>query len=224
MTLANRATPLPPALVGAEVAQDTLTQDEYEAFKAALPSWRDRLICMMLRNTGLRINELLSLPGAHCALGGPSYVIHVVRSKKRKGIETTTVYEPIYINPGLGVRLRDYIKGNNYTMTEPIFGGGDNQRDARKITQRGLRFIFEKTGRESIGRPAPRRSAASLSKRWSTATCPWPWHPRWWGTRTSARPRRTTTSCPRTVDELSGRGFRSNHESAPSVPTVLASS
>lgn len=153
MTLANRATPLPPVLVGAEVAQDTLTQDEYEAFKAALPSWRDRLICMMLRNTGLRINELLSLPGAHCALGGPSYVIHVVRSKKRKGIETTTVYEPIYINPGLGVQLRDYIKGNNYTMTEPIFGGGDNQRDARKITQRGLRFIFEKTGRESIGRP-----------------------------------------------------------------------
>ena len=153
MTLANRATPLPPALVGAEVAQDTLTQDEYEAFKAALPSWRDRLICMMLRNTGLRINELLSLPGAHCALGGPSYGIHVVRSKKRKGIETTTVYEPIYINPGLGVQLRDYIKGNNYTMTEPIFGGGDNQRDARKITQRGLRFIFEKTGRESIGRP-----------------------------------------------------------------------
>ena len=153
MTLANRATPLPPALVGAEVAQDTLTQDEYEAFKAALPSWRDRLICMMLRNTGLRINELLSLPGAHCALGGPSYVIHVVRSKKRKGIETTTVYEPIYINPGLGVQLRDYIKGNNYTMTEPIFGGGDNQRDVRKITQRGLRFIFEKTGRESIGRP-----------------------------------------------------------------------
>ena len=153
MTLANRATPLPPALVGAEVAQDTLTQDEYEAFKAALPSWRDRLICMMLRNTGLRINELLSLLGAHCALGGPSYVIHVVRSKKRKGIETTTVYEPIYINPGLGVQLRDYIKGNNYTMTEPIFGGGDNQRDARKITQRGLHFIFEKTGRESIGRP-----------------------------------------------------------------------
>ena len=130
-----------------------MTQDEYEAFKAALPSWRDRLICMMLRNTGLRINELLSLPGAHCALGGPSYVIHVVRSKKRKGIETTTVYEPIYINPGLGVQLRDYIRGNNYTMTEPIFGGGDNQRDARKITQRGLRFIFEKTGRESIGRP-----------------------------------------------------------------------
>ena len=153
MLISNRTAALPPALIGADVAQDTLTQNEYEAFKAALPSWRNRLICMLLRNTGLRINELLSLPGAHCALEGPIYVIHVVRSKKRKGNEITTVFEPIYLNPGLGVQLRDYIKGNNYTMTEPIFGGGDNQRDARKITQRGLRFIFEKTGRESIGRP-----------------------------------------------------------------------
>lgn len=32
-------------------------------------------------------------------------------------------------------------------------GGGNNKRDARKLTQRGLRFIFEKTGREAIGRP-----------------------------------------------------------------------
>ena len=64
MTLANRTTALPPALIGADIAQDTLTQDEYEAFKAALPSWRDRLVCMMLRNTGLRINELLKLPAA----------------------------------------------------------------------------------------------------------------------------------------------------------------
>ena len=118
-----KTTRLPPALIGADIAQDTLTQDEYEAFKAALPSWRDRLICMLLRNSGLRINELLSLQGAHCGLEGPSYVIHVVRSKKRKGIETTTVFEPIYLNPGLGVQLRDYIKGNNYTMTEPIFDG-----------------------------------------------------------------------------------------------------
>ena len=36
MTLANRTNALPPALIGAQVAQDTLTQDEYEAFKAAL--------------------------------------------------------------------------------------------------------------------------------------------------------------------------------------------
>ncbi len=31
MTLANRTTALPPALIGADIAQDTLTQDENEA-------------------------------------------------------------------------------------------------------------------------------------------------------------------------------------------------
>jgi len=36
MTLANRTTALPPALIGADIAQDILTQYEYEAFKAAL--------------------------------------------------------------------------------------------------------------------------------------------------------------------------------------------
>ncbi len=148
MTLARINTTLPPALAGATVAADILTQDEYLAFKDALPSWRDRLICMLLRNTGLRINELLKLTAAECAIDGPDYVVWIRRSKKKQ-----TVYEGLYLNPGLGVQLRDYIKGNNYTVTEPIFGGGDNKRDARKITQRGLRFIFDKTGRESIGRP-----------------------------------------------------------------------
>ena len=146
--LANRITALPLALIGADLVQDTLTQDEYEAFKAALPSWRDRLICMLLRNTGLRINELLQLSAQYCHLEGPSYLVYIQRSKKK-----ATVFEALYLNPGLGVQLHDYIKGNNYTLTEPIFGGGDNKRDARKITQRGLRFIFEKAGREAIGRP-----------------------------------------------------------------------
>ena len=60
----------------------------------------------------------------------------------------------MYINPGLGVQLRDYIKGNNISLTDPIFGGGDNKRDARKITQRVLRFnFFDKTGRVAIDRP-----------------------------------------------------------------------
>jgi integrase len=126
-----------------------LTQDEYEAFKAALPSWRDRLICMLLRNTGLRVNELLKISAQYFTLDGPSYIIWIQRSKKR----AATVHEPIYINPGLGVQLRDYVKGNNYTLTEPIFGGGNDKRDARKITDRGLRFVFKKTGENVLGRP-----------------------------------------------------------------------
>ena len=61
MTLANRNNALPPALNG-QVVQDTLTQDEYEVFKAALPSWRDRLICMLLVERGLwRKNSLMPI-------------------------------------------------------------------------------------------------------------------------------------------------------------------
>ncbi len=92
MTLANRTTTLPPALIGADIAQDTLTQDEYEAFKAALPSWRDHLIAMLLHNTGLRVNELLSLEVRHCALEGPAFIIYIQRSKKR----VNTEYSPRY--------------------------------------------------------------------------------------------------------------------------------
>ena len=66
----------------------------------------------------MRINELLKLTAAECAIEGPSYIAYIRRSKKKQ-----TVYEALYLNPGLGVQLRDYIKGNNYTLTEPIFGG-----------------------------------------------------------------------------------------------------
>lgn len=56
---------------------------------------------MLLRNTGLRINEVLSLMVKECALDGPTSIIYVQRSKKRCGAE----YDPITINPGLGIQL-----------------------------------------------------------------------------------------------------------------------
>lgn len=104
---------------------------------------------MLLRNTGLRVNELLKISAQYCTLEGPSYIIWIQRSKKSSQI----VHEPIYINPGLGVHLRDYLKGNNYTLTEPIFGGGNDKRDARKLTDRGLRFVFKMAGEKVLGRP-----------------------------------------------------------------------
>ncbi|MCH7737579.1 MAG: tyrosine-type recombinase/integrase [Chloroflexi bacterium] len=70
--------------LGAPVAQDVLTQAEYEAFRDALPNWRDRLIAMVLRNTGLRVNEVLSLLVKECALDSPTSIIYVQRSKKRR--------------------------------------------------------------------------------------------------------------------------------------------
>ncbi len=133
----------------APVAQDVLTQAEYEAFRDALLNWRDRLITMVLRNTGLRINEILSLEVHHCVLDGPAYIIYVQRSKKRRVAE----YEPIYINPGLGVQLRDYIKGQQMALTDRVFGNSGTGRGSIKITARGLRFVFGKAGIASIGRP-----------------------------------------------------------------------
>jgi len=147
--LVQQAPNQPIATLDAPIARDVLTQAEYEAYRDALPTWRDRLIVMVLRNTGLRINEILSLQVRYCALDGPSFILYVQRSKKRN----TTVYEPIYINPGLGVQLRDYIKGSFMTLTEQVFGNEGSSRGSNKITARGLWFVFEKAGVASIGRP-----------------------------------------------------------------------
>ena len=147
MALARIDTSIP--TLDAPVAQDVLTQAEYEAFRDALPNWRDRLIAMVLRNTGLRVNEVLGLQVKECALDGPASIIYIQRSKKRR----QTQYDPIYINPGLGVQLRDYIKGQQMALTDQVFGNAGTSRGSHKITARGLRFVFEKAGIASLGRP-----------------------------------------------------------------------
>ena len=89
MTLSTTNTAIAqiPANLDAPVARDVLTQAEYEAFRDTLPNWRDRLIAMILRNTGLRINEVLALEVRHCAFDGPASIIYVQRSKKRRNAE-----------------------------------------------------------------------------------------------------------------------------------------
>ena len=93
----------------------------------SLPNWRDRLIAMVLRKTGLRIDDVLGLLVKQCRLEGPDSIIYVRRTKKRRQPE----YDPIYINPGL--QLRDYIKGQQMAQTEQVFGnsgtsGGGGKR------------------------------------------------------------------------------------------------
>ena len=41
---------------------------------------------------------------------------------------------------------------HDYKQMESVFGGGENQRDSRKITDRGLRFVFEAAGMASLVR------------------------------------------------------------------------
>ena len=103
---------------------------------------------MLLRNTGLRVNKLPGLQVRDFVLGGPAFIVYVIRSKKAERTE----YRPIYINPDIGVQLRDYLRVHDYKLMEQVFRGGENKRDPRKIIARVLRFVFEAAGLASMGR------------------------------------------------------------------------
>ena len=79
---------------------------------------------MLLRSISLRVNELLVLQVRDFVLGGPAFVVYVIRFKKGAATE----YDPIYINPDLGVQLRDYIRVHDFKQMEQFFGGGENKR------------------------------------------------------------------------------------------------
>ena len=121
-----------------EITQDPLDQNEYEAFKACLPTWRDVLIAKTLRATGVRVMEGLRLEGRHYDLSGPDFWILVRRSKRRgkhKG-----EYERVYLPPGLGVELQDYVTGNPIGAEDRVF----------PITDRMTPPIHEDTNRRRL--------------------------------------------------------------------------
>jgi integrase len=157
LTLIHRPTgilTIPPDL-GGPVMRDGLTQAEYKAFRDAMPTWRDRLICMALRNTGLRINELLSIEKHETSFTrstggeGPTYVLFVQRLKKRD----KAAFETIYISPDLGVQIADWIRVHKIKPTDRIFGQRDRQYNPAKISDRGVRHCFAKYGLQTLGRP-----------------------------------------------------------------------
>ena len=124
-----------------EIAQDPLDQREYEAFKACLPTWRDVLIAKVLRSSGLRVMELLRLERRHYDVPGPDFSILVRRSKRRA--KPRVEYERVYLPPGLGVELRDYVTGNRIAPEDRVF----------PITDRQIRYVFSAAGNRGLGRP-----------------------------------------------------------------------
>ena len=160
MTLVPRTTeiiPVPPALDG-QVVRDGLTQGEYQIFRDSLTSWRDRIICMCLRNTGLRIGELLALEVGKTMLNGPDYIFYILRSKKRR----TTEYEPVYLNPALGVQLNDYIKAQHLAPNKKIFGQEPGFRDKDHISANGVQKLYRKIGKQVLNRPIQTRDFRKL--------------------------------------------------------------
>jgi len=123
-----------------EIVQDPLDQHQYEAFRACLPTWRDVLIAKTLRSTGFRVMELLRLEGRHYTLSGPDFWLLVRRSKRQA---KHGEYERVYLPPGLGLELRDYVTGNRIAPDERVF----------RITDRQVRYVFAAAGKRGIGRP-----------------------------------------------------------------------
>ena len=120
------------------IKAEPLSEFEYQSLKSSMPRWRDVLICKLLRNTGIRIAELLRLEPQHCYLDGPEFWILVVRGKRRK----QPAYEKVWVRPELGVEMRDYIRGNRIA-SGPVFD----------ISARWVQKTFNKAGETSIGRP-----------------------------------------------------------------------
>ena len=111
-----------------------------------MPTWRDVLIAKTLRATGLRVMELLRLERRHYDVSGPEFSILVRRNKRR--IKHKGEYARVYLPPGLGVELRDYINGNRIAPENRVF----------PITDRQVRYVFAAAGRKGNGRPVhPRK-------------------------------------------------------------------
>lgn len=129
----------PPPLSDGGVNVGPLSQQEYERFRDALPAWRYQLLCMVLRNTGARISEVLALQGRHCFLQGPRYYVTIRRSKRR---QKDGDYEALYLRPNVGVQLAHFIKGQNLGPEGPVFA----------VTLRQVERVFAATGGKALGR------------------------------------------------------------------------
>jgi len=115
-----------------------LTEAEYQEFKVALTIWRDTLIAMTLRNTGLRVSELLRLEVRDCQLDIDDPHILARRSKSRSDVDE---YERLWLNPLLAAALRAHLKEHRLRSGK-VF----------PVTDRNVRYAFARAGLRSIER------------------------------------------------------------------------
>ena len=117
-----------------------LTQQGYEALRdhlAAQGSWRNVLLCKLLRATGLRISEVMEITPQHLGRDGPSSYVLVRRRKKRK-----LEWEEVDLPPQLALELQAYAAGLQIKAGDRLF----------PITDRAARDVFYKAGLAGIGR------------------------------------------------------------------------
>lgn len=115
-----------------------LTQDDYERMKRVTRCWRDTLLLMFLRNTGLRPSEVCAITLAQFIARPPVYYVLIQRAKKRGRAH----WEPVYLSPNLGHPLSEYARGQNLRPTDRLFG----------LEARQVRNITYQAGMSAIGR------------------------------------------------------------------------
>ncbi len=149
-----------------EVMPEPLTQRDYELLKGGFRTYRDLLLCKLLRATGLRVSEVLGsrnrdgprarggLTPAHLREEPPDFCLLVRRAKKRG--TGAAVFERVYLPPELGLELRDFIRGNRVPPDGRIFDVSDRQVEnafaaagiktlGRRVRPHELRGLYVKT-------------------------------------------------------------------------------
>lgn len=124
-----------------------LEEKDYDALKDAMPTYTYLLILKLLRCSGVRISELLSLVPRQKSNVGLHHCILVKRAKQR-GKETDQL-DPIFMPGELGIEIDAYIKDHLRKPNEPIFQGS---KPGQRLTNRALEYVFHKAGLQ-IGRP-----------------------------------------------------------------------
>lgn len=129
-----------------------LSQAEYEAIKAALPTHRDLLFFKLLRGTGLRIAEALRMTPFLLRRDGP-HVCYLVRRGKtvrvgkpgkagKKG--QTFRHDVVPLHPELATEILGYIDGNRIRDHQEVFD----------VSKRQLERVFKAAAIAAFGRPA----------------------------------------------------------------------
>ncbi len=132
------ATVLLPSEVGLAIEPDRISDRDYELLKSSFDTWRDTLLCKLLKCTGLRAGELLRVTTDLYSLAGPEYYLLALRSKRA---ERDPIYARVFLPSVLGVELRNYMQGNGIPVGQPMFQG---RIKGKHLTLRALLYSFEK--------------------------------------------------------------------------------
>ncbi len=168
MTTGRSLQVLPPIPVG-ELAQEPLSDADYAAIKTALASMRKGypylLLVKLLRNTGLRLAEVMRIGPEQIREEGPNTFVLIYRGKKAR-----ITWERVPLHPELASELREYIKGNGRLHGAPIwpfkarifqrtFRTAAMEALGRRVTPHQLRHLYIK---DLIDSGLPIEAAAAM--------------------------------------------------------------